>query len=170
MIALVAAVSVVLAKEPPIKALLPDGGRVPTVAPRAVDEVAPVLAPERVPDGGVVVVPAPSLSVYKVDLPVEVAATAASVRPGSADHSAQRTPPAASAAAGTSSTSWGSQAPSIQRIRCSSRLLRSSRVASTRGRASLASVTSPHCSRSSASRRRRSFFQSSGARPAATAT
>ena len=79
MIALVAAVSVVLAKEPPIKALLPDGGRVPTVAPRAVDEVAPVLAPERVPDGGVVVVPAPSLSVYKVDLPVEVAATAASV-------------------------------------------------------------------------------------------
>ena len=79
MIAPLALALVVLAKEPPIEAFAPDGGRVPTVAPRAVDEFSPLLAPERKPDGGVVVVPAPSLSVYTVDLPVEIAATAGSL-------------------------------------------------------------------------------------------
>ncbi|MBK7857877.1 MAG: phosphatase PAP2 family protein [Archangiaceae bacterium] len=60
-----------------------DGGQVPTVAPKLTDNLAPVLAPELVPDGGgaadggmpTLVAPA-VLSVYKVDLPVEATVTA----------------------------------------------------------------------------------------------
>lgn len=72
--------------EPPVPVVTPDGGSVPTVAPRATDNVAPVLAPELVADGGVAadgiatpIVAKPSLSVYQVDLPIEATVTAGSV-------------------------------------------------------------------------------------------
>lgn len=63
-----------------------DGGDVPTVAPQLTDNLAPILAPELVPDGGGptdggehVLVAASNLSVYNVDLPVEGAVTAGTV-------------------------------------------------------------------------------------------
>lgn len=54
----------------PIEVVSTDGGEVPTVAPDLTPKVAPLLAPELVADGGVVVAD-PSLSVYDVDVPLE---------------------------------------------------------------------------------------------------
>lgn len=56
-----------------------DGGDVPTVAPKLTKDIATILAPELVPDGGVGPLVAPAtLSVYRVDLPVEATVTAGS--------------------------------------------------------------------------------------------
>lgn len=68
-------------EEPPPQGVVTvDGGTVPTVAPGITDKVAPVLAPELAPDGGVApTVAPPTLSVYDVDFPLETAVTAMSV-------------------------------------------------------------------------------------------
>ncbi|MBS1152988.1 MAG: hypothetical protein H6Q89_4686, partial [Myxococcaceae bacterium] len=62
----------------PIETVTPDGGQVPTVAPNLTPRVAPIMAPELVADGGVVVAN-PTLSVYDVNLPVEASITAGSL-------------------------------------------------------------------------------------------
>jgi membrane-associated phospholipid phosphatase len=57
-----------------------DGGDVPTVAPKLTQDLATILAPELVADGGTEpLVARPTLSVYRVDLPVEATVTAGSV-------------------------------------------------------------------------------------------
>jgi membrane-associated phospholipid phosphatase len=57
-----------------------DGGTVPTVAPRATRKVAPLMAPEFVRDGGTEpTIAQPTLSVYEVDVPIEVAVTSGAV-------------------------------------------------------------------------------------------
>jgi len=62
----------------PPDVVTPDGGTVPTVAPRLTDELAPVLAPERDTEPGEEIVARPSLSVYDVDFPLEASLTASS--------------------------------------------------------------------------------------------
>lgn len=59
-----------------------DGGTVPIVAPKLTTGVARIIAPELVSDGGIMldgglepIVAKPSLSVYEVDLPSEIAIT-----------------------------------------------------------------------------------------------
>ncbi len=56
----------------------PHGEEVPAVAPGAVDNVAPVLAPELKPQMGNVVITDPHLSVYDVDIPLEATITGSS--------------------------------------------------------------------------------------------
>lgn len=57
-----------------------DGGDVPIVAPKLTPTLAPILAPELVPDAGATTMVAPpSLSVYVVDVPAEVALTAGAI-------------------------------------------------------------------------------------------
>lgn len=58
-----------------------DGGEVPTVAgPATTEKLAPILAPELVHDGGTApLIADATLSVYKVDLPVEATVTAGSL-------------------------------------------------------------------------------------------
>lgn len=56
----------------------PDSGEIPAVAPGLADKVAPALAPERSFEGSDGGVADPTLTVYKVDLPIEAAVTAAS--------------------------------------------------------------------------------------------
>lgn len=71
-----------------VEAVTLDGGSVPIVAPNFTGGFAPLLAPERAPDAGFVTeagivpvafVPDPTLSVYKINLGVEAAVTAASL-------------------------------------------------------------------------------------------
>ncbi len=64
--------------EPNAVVVTRDGGDVPTIAPGLTDNLAPVLAPELIADAGVVVADT-SLSVYKIDLPVEITVTAGSL-------------------------------------------------------------------------------------------
>jgi membrane-associated phospholipid phosphatase len=69
------------AGEPPsTETVTVDGGDVPTVAPALTKGLAPILAPELVADGGTQpMVADATLSVYKVDLPVEATVTAGSL-------------------------------------------------------------------------------------------
>jgi membrane-associated phospholipid phosphatase len=87
MTALVVALPVLLAATPEgsqqeteqqVIPVTPDGGTIPTVAPRAIDDMAPVLAPELKPGVGNVVVAEPHLSVYDVEIPLEATITGAS--------------------------------------------------------------------------------------------
>lgn len=81
MLALIAAVPLLFAaaaEKEPVHAHTPDGGHVPTVAPKLTPRLAPVLAPELVSDGGTVAA-SPTLSVYDVDIPSEAVITGGSV-------------------------------------------------------------------------------------------